>query len=481
MTEHLRRGLDAALEAGASWADVRGMTINTERLAAKQGRPSQVNISESNGLAVRVLAAGAWGFAAAPEPGADAAAEAARHAVANAREAGRLMLRPVAPVPEPTRVDRYETPSRVDPAGVPLSTKLELLCEASGKLAEVPGVTVGEAVMGFITERQQYLDSSGSQLDQTIRFAGVGMTAYSSGPGGIQKRSYPNSWGQWITGGYELVEEVDLLAHVAATAQECVDLQTADPCPSGTFDLILDPRQLMLQIHESVGHALELDRVLGIEADFAGTSFATTNYLGKLQYGSPLVNLTADATLPRGVATFGYDDEGVAAQRWPLVKDGVLSGYFTSREFAGAIGEERSRGAMRAEGWQHVPIVRMVNLSLEPGRDPLTLDELIADTKHGILMDTNRSWSIDQQRVNFQFGCELAWEIRDGKRVRLLRDPTYQSLTTDFWGSCDAICDSREWQPWGLYNCGKGQPMQVAQMTHGSSPARFRQITCGVR
>jgi TldD protein len=262
-------------------------------------------------------------------------------------------------------------------------------------------------------------------------------------------------------------------------ADECAALQRADPCPAGQFDLILEPRQLTLQIHESVGHPLELDRVLGGEANYAGTSFATTAQLGTLRYGSDEVTLTADASLPRGVATFGYDDEGVAGQRWTLVDRGTLAGYLTSREYAGTIGEQRSRGAMRAEGWTHAPIVRMVNISLEPGPDALSLDELIADTPHGILMDTNRSWSIDQRRVNFQFGCEVAWEIRDGKLGRMLRNPVYHGLTTEFWGSCDAVCDARAWQLWGIANCGKGQPGQTAEMSHGSSPARFRGVACG--
>ncbi|MBI2300902.1 MAG: TldD/PmbA family protein [Armatimonadetes bacterium] len=458
----------------------RAMRIARERLGAKHRRVAYADCSEDCGVAVRVLADGAWGFAAGGRLDRDSLGATARLAVANARAAGRLRRAPVEPVPEPVHRDRWETPLERDPFAVPLAEKLDLLVGVSAALEDVDGVAVGESDMAFTTEQQWYGDTNGSDIEQTIHFAAAGCIATSRGPGGIQKRSYPNSWSQVITGGYELVDELDLLAHAGDTARECVALQTADKCPSGEFDLILDPKQLTLQIHESVGHPLELDRVLGIEANFAGTSFATPDLLGTLQYGSPLVNLIADATLPRGVATFGYDDEGVAAQKWMLVEDGILRSYLTSREFAPAIGETRSRGAMRAQGWAHVPIVRMVNISLLPGREPLTLEELIADTKHGLYMTTNRSWSIDQRRVNFQFGCEAAWEIRDGKLGRLLRDPNYQGITTEFWGSCDAICDEREWQAWGINNCGKGEPMQVAQMSHGSSPARFRGVRCGV-
>ena len=479
MGDLLTRGLDAALSAGAGYADARLLTVDTEFLAARRGQVAAVHRDEETGLSLRVLVDGAWGFAATADLSADGVARAATSAVANARETAGLRLEPVELAPEPTLIATWDTPYRRDPASVPLTEKLDLLVEVVRRMEEHPGVAVADAMMDFRTERQRQLTSEGSDLTQTLRFAGVGMGATSVGPGGVQRRSYPNSWGQFIGGGYELIEESDLPGHCARIAAEAAALQEAEVCPSGRFDLILDPRQLTLQIHESVGHPLELDRVLGGEANYAGTSFATPEKLGNLQYGSPLVNLTADATLARGVATFGFDDEGVAGQRWPLVADGVLSGYLTSREYAGAIGESRSRGAMRADGWHNAPIVRMVNINLEPGRDDLLLDDLIADTKHGIYMSTNRSWSIDQRRVNFQFGCEIAWEIRDGKLGRMLRNPVYHGLTTEFWGSCDAIGGPRAWEPWGINNCGKGQPGQRAEMTHGSSPARFRQVACG--
>jgi len=242
--------------------------------------------------------------------------------------------------------------------------------------------------------------------------------------------------------------------------------------------VILEGSQLALQIHESVGHPSELDRVLGMEANYAGTSFLTTDQMGKLQFGSPAVTLIADATLPNGLASFGYDDEGVAAQRWPIVERGRFVGYLSSRELAHRIGEGRSRGCVRSDGWHHIPMIRMVNLSLSPGAG--SLEDLLQDTEHGIYMETNRSWSIDQLRYNFQFKTEIAWEIRKGKRVRLLRNPTYQGITPKFWNSCDFLCGPEAWKPWGVTNCGKGQPGQVAEMTHGAAPARFRKVRVGV-
>src|SRR5258706_292564 len=246
---------------------------------------------------------------------------------------------------------------------------------------------------------------------------------------------------------------------------------------AGEFDVVLEGSQLALQIHESVGHPTELDRVLGLEANYAGTSFLTLDTLGTLRFGSPKVNLVADATLPHGLATFAFDDEGVEAQRWPIVRDGLFVGYLTSRELAHRVGEPRSRGCVRSDGWNHIPMIRMVNLSLMPGAG--SLDDLLADTGHGLYMETNRSWSIDQLRYNFQFKTEIAWEIKKGKRVRMLRNPTYQGITTQFWNSCDFVCGQEAWKPWGVTNCGKGQPGQVAEITHGASPARFRKVLVG--
>jgi TldD protein len=275
-----------------------------------------------------------------------------------------------------------------------------------------------------------------------------------------------------------MVRAWNLLENAPRVASEAAALLTAAPCPSGLRDVILDGSQVGLQVHESCGHPTELDRVLGTEANYAGLSFLTLDKLRTLRYGSEHVTLQADAVSPGGLGTFGFDDEGVPAQRWNLVDRGLFTGYLTSRETAGAIGEKSSRGCMRAEGWRNLPLIRMVNVSLMPGT--WKLDDLIADTENGIFMDVNRSWSIDQYRYNFQFGTEAGWEIKNGKRGRLLKNPTYQGMTVEFWNSCDAICDRDHWVLWGIPSCGKGQPGQTMGTGHGGAPARFRNVRVGV-
>jgi TldD protein len=244
------------------------------------------------------------------------------------------------------------------------------------------------------------------------------------------------------------------------------------------MDLILDSTQVALQVHESCGHPTELDRVFGTEASFAGTSFLTTDKLGSLRYGSEHVSIDADATAPGGLGTFGYDDEGVPAQNVPLVENGVLVGYLTSRETAPQIGR-RSMGSARAWNWSHIPLIRMTNINLRPG-DAGSLEDLIADTREGIFMSRNKSWSIDDRRLNFQFGDQAGWLIRNGKRTQLVKNPTYTGITPKFWGSCDAVCGPEAWTLWGLPNCGKGEPMQVGHVGHGAAPARFRGVKVGV-
>jgi TldD protein len=264
-------------------------------------------------------------------------------------------------------------------------------------------------------------------------------------------------------------------------AEEAVALHKAAQCPEGVSTIILDSSQLGLQIHESIGHPIELDRVLGMEANFAGTSFLTLDKLGRLRYGSELVNVVADARQEHGpgLGTFGFDDEGVPAQCTPIITHGLFTGYLSSRETAHIIGANRSGGTLRAECWNRLPMIRMTNISILPGEKPLTLEQLIADTDDGIYMETNKSWSIDDKRYNFQFGCEIGWEIEKGKRGRMLKNPSYSGITTEFWNSMDAICSRDQWTLWGTPTCGKGQPQQVMGTGHGASPARFRGIKVG--
>ncbi|HVA63912.1 MAG TPA: TldD/PmbA family protein, partial [Terriglobales bacterium] len=334
----------------------------------------------------------------------------------------------------------------------------------------------------FQRQHQLFLSSEGARIEQTRVLSGAGFAALAFAHGDIQKRSYPNSFGgQYQLKGYELIHELALLENARRVGEEAVALHKAAQCPQLQGTLILDSSQLALQIHESIGHPIELDRVLGSEANFAGMSFLTLDRLRNLRYGSPLVNVVADARLEHGpgLGTFAYDDEGVEAQRADIIRAGEFVGYISSRETAAQIGEARSNGCMRAESWNRVPLVRMTNISIVPGPAPLSLDELIADTDDGVYMETNRSWSIDDKRFNFQFGTELGWEIKRGRKTRMLKNPSYSGITTEFWNSMDAICSRDHWTLWGTPNCGKGQPQQTMGTGHGAAPARFRNIKIG--
>jgi TldD protein len=306
------------------------------------------------------------------------------------------------------------------------------------------------------------------------------MHAFAVGDDGrTQRRSYP-TWqgGEGFQGGYERIAALDLEGNADRLRDEAIALLGAPPCPAGARTLLLDASQVALQIHESCGHPTELDRALGAEISLAGGSFLQPAHLGKLVYGSPIVTLVADATQPGGMGTFGWDDEGVPAGEHPLVDRGLFVDYLSSRETAHAIGK-RSTGTMRAEAYNRPPLIRMVNVSLEAPKDGPSLDDLVADTADGILMETDKSWSIDDLRLNFQFSCELAWEIKRGKKTRLLREPMYTGITPRFWQACDAVCGPSEWRLWGITNCGKGDPMQLMQVGHGASPARFRDVAIG--
>jgi TldD protein len=381
----------------------------------------------------------------------------------------------------------YRTPVQVDPFTVPVEQKAALLLEADRRMRSVQEVGTARGSLVCIREKKTYASSEGASIEQEIIETGGGIVALAVGEGEMQQRSYPNSFGRdQRTSGYEFIVESDLPGHAEQIATEAAALLTAAPCPSEVTTLILGPTQMALQIHESCGHPVELDRVLGSEAAYAGTSFLTPDKLDSFRYGSAIVNLTADATLPGGLGTFGWDDEGVPAQRVELVRNGLFVGYLTSRETAAQLARlkgkstayARSGGAMRASGWNRIPLVRMTNVSLEPGE--WTLDDLIADTDAGIYMETNRSWSIDDKRLNFQFGTEIGYEIKNGKQSRLLKNCTYAGITPQFWRSCDAICSRDHWQVWGTPNCGKGQPTQIAHTGHGASPARFRNVRTGV-
>ena len=479
MKQIAERALDTALRAGIDYADVRVVETHQRAAGTKNGKVSTVSGAETIGVGIRVLAGGCWGFAATDDLSKHGIEAAATLAGAIARASGMAKKEAAVLAPEQRHVATWVAPCAIDPFAVPLEENLSLLLAVDAELRRNSGVTLAETSMVFERRRQVFASSNGSLIDQTRTWGGAGYSAHSFQGDDIQQRSYPNSFGgQRQLKGYELVHELDLLKHAPRVAEEAVALHTAEQCPEGEFTLILDSSQLGLQIHESIGHPIELDRVLGSEANYAGMSFLTLDKLNRLTYGSPIVNVVCDATAAHGpgLGTFAFDDEGVEAQRIDIIREGLFTGYMSSRETAAAIGESRSNGTMRADGWSHLPLIRMTNVSLLPGEQ--TLDEVF-DVDDGIHMETNRSWSIDDKRYNFQFGCEIGWQIRNGKRVRMLKNPSYSGITTEFWNSCDAIANRDHWTLWGVPNCGKGQPEQVMGTGHGASPSRFRNIRIG--
>ncbi len=474
--------LNTAEQRGASYCDLRVVDERARTLATKNGKVGHASNSESLGVGIRVVANGAWGFAATENLSQESVQATAARAVDIARASSRVKEHDLHLAPEKPYVDDWTTPFQVDPFSTSVEDNLDLLMKVDAELRAVNGVTLAETLLSFRKYEQWFYSSIGSDIHQTKYITGAGYSAYAFAGSEIQKRSYPNSFGgQYQNKGYELVDELKLVENAKRIAEEAVALHKADQCPEGRFDIVLDSSQLGLQIHESIGHPIELDRVLGMEANFAGTSFLTTDKLRNLRYGSDLVNVVADATLSHGpgLGTFKYDDEGVPAQCTPIISKGLFTGYLSSRETASAIGEQRSNGTMRAEGWNRIPLIRMTNISIVPGDKPLTLEQLIASTDHGVFFQTNRSWSIDDKRYNFQFGTEIGWEIKGGKLGRMLKNPSYSGITTEFWNSMDAICSRDQWTLWGTPNCGKGQPMQTMGTGHGASPARFRQVKVG--
>ena len=479
MKDLLRAALDAATDGGATYADVRGAEIETESLSVRGPQVEGLDRSTSVGFGVRVLVDGAWGFASSARLDADEAARAARLALEVGRASATAISKPVELVPEPVHVDSWSSPVVKDPFAVSLEDKVALFTAATADMSKVKDIRVARGTLDLLRQRTWFLSSEGSDIDQTFVQTGAGIEAMAVSGDDVQVRSYPGSFrGHYADAGYELVDEMDLVAHAQETAEEAAALLKAKPCPATETTLVLDGHQMMLQVHESVGHPTELDRVLGMEAAFAGTSFVGIPDLGKLRYGSELVNIVSDATVPGGLGSYAYDDEGVQGQRVDLIRDGILVGFQSSRETAAATGAQRSNGTMRAEGWENFPLIRMTNVNLLPGEG--SLEDLLAEVDRGIYMATNKSWSIDDKRKNFQFGCEIAWEIKKGKLTKMLKDPRYTGITPVFWASCDAIAGPEEWMVRGTPNCGKGQPGQTMRVGHGTSPARFRNVSIGV-
>jgi TldD protein len=478
MREVIAAALQAAGDAGADYADARVVEARHEQMSVANGRLDALEQSESAGVGIRVLVDGAWGFASVNDLAADEVARIAADAVAIGRASTRVADRRVELSPLEPQTGSWSGPCMTDPFSVPVQDKLQVLTSTDEALRASGAVEITEVHYGAHAFHTWFGSTEGSLVEQEWTEAGAGAAAFVVGDGEVLTRSYPKSHGgAWQQGGWEYVEALDLPGNAERTAGEAIALLSAEECPSGHYDLIIDAGQLALQVHESVGHPTELDRVLGEETAFAGTSWVGLQDLGSLRYGSEHMTVSADATHPASLGSFGWDDEGVPAQRDLIVDRGVLTGFMTSRETAPAIGRA-SNGCMRADGWNRIPLVRMTTVSLEPG--DWSFDKLVADTTRGLYVETNNSWSIDDRRLNFQFACEIGWLIENGEMTRMVKRPNYTGITPQFWASLDAVCSRDHWAVYGLPNCGKGEPVQIAHVAHGAAPARFRNVQVGV-
>lgn len=477
MKDKLRNVLDG-INKQVDYADVRLVTTRSEKVMVKSGSVDSISDSTSKGFGIRVIVDGCWGFSGSSTLSEEEAARVAQEAIEIANATRMLKKLDVVMSDEEPKVDTYRTRIVKNPFEVSLDEKIEVLLEADRLMRKNPAVKVAEGSMQFYQIDKFFLSTEGADIEQSIIESGGGIAATAVSNGDVQKRTFPASWGDTATRGYEFIQEMKLLDNAEQTADEAAGLLKAPPCPTGEMDLIIGGSQLALQIHESCGHPTELDRVFGTEASFAGTSFLTVEKMGNFKYGSEHVSIFQDATCEGGLGTFGYDDEGVPAQRTPIVDRGNFVGYLTSRETASRL-NQKSNACMRADGWNRIPLIRMTNINLEPG--DWDYDDLIKDTEDGILVDSNKSWSIDDKRLNFQFGTEIAWRIKNGRLEGLVKNAVYTGITPEFWASCDAVCGGKFWHIWGIPSCGKGEPMQVAHVAHGAAPARFRKVKVGVR
>jgi TldD protein len=476
--------LNEAKKLKVTYADIRiirlrrqfiTVRLNPERGTGKTLEVPGVSDGGSFGFGVRVIADGAWGFAAAPVVAREEIARITGEAVAVARANAALKSRPVELAPAPAYHDRWQTPHEIDPFTVPIEQKLELVRAASAEVMKQKGVFASFCNLSFRAEDKYFASTAGSSIQQLNlqTYAQVNATAVDFKRALSKSRRYQPPQ---VTAGYEYVKLMNLVENAQRVRQEVMEHLAAPAVTGGKKDLVLLPSHLWLTIHESIGHSTELDRALGYEANFAGTSFLTTDKMGRQRIGSDIVNIWGDRTTERGLATTGYDDDGVKATKFPIIERGIFKHYQTIRDQAHLIGEKESRGCCYADSWSSVPFQRMPNVWLEPGKPDATLDDLISGVDDGILIEGDGSFSIDQQRYNFQFGGDAFWAIQGGKKRGMISRVAYQSRTTDFWQSCDLIAGPSYWQQWGAPNDGKGEPEQINSVSHGCSPARFRQV-----
>jgi TldD protein len=459
------------------YADIRYTATHRQQVKVRNGEIDHLSSTVDRAAGVRVLVGNGWGFAATSDTSEASLRRAARRALevaaaSNIASTAEVRLSEIEP-----HVSSTATAFQIDPWSVPIDRKIEHLMQATEPMRGDARIHQVSGEISCYRQEKTFASSAGSFIEQTTTEMGGGIEAVAIDEGEFQRRTYPNPFGgDFQAEGWEFIERLNMPAKALLIRDEALALLAAPKAPTGRFDLIVGSAQLALQVHESCGHPAELDRAMGLEISLAGGSFLQPHMLGNFRYGSELVNITADATIPGSIGSFAYDDDGVPAQRFHLVEKGMFVGYLTGRDTAPFIGR-RSNGTVRAETAARIPIIRMTNINLEPGETPV--EQIIADTKHGILVETNKSWSIDDLRLNFQFGCEVAWEIENGRIGRMLRNPLYTGNTPDFWRSCDAVGDRASWQIWGLPNCGKGDPMQTMRVAHGAPVARFRNVEMG--
>jgi TldD protein len=460
------------------YADIRYTATHQQNVKVRNGEVDHLSSTFDRAIGVRVLVGNGWGFAASSDTSEASIRRTARLALevaaaSNIASTAQVVLSDVQPY-----IATWESPYRIDPWSIAMDRKIEHLRSATDPMRGDARIHQVSGEISCYRQEKVFASTVGSHIEQTTTQMGAGIEAVAIDGGEFQRRTYPNPFGgDFQAEGWEFIERLDLPGKAVQVRDEALALLAAPKAPAGHFDLIVGSSQLALQVHESCGHPTELDRALGLEISLAGGSFLQPDMLGNFRYGSEHVNIVADATVPDSIGSFAYDDDGVPAQRFHLVEKGMFVGYLTGRDTAPLLGNGNNRssnGTVRAESASRIPIIRMTNINLEPGDVPV--EQIIADTKRGIFVETNKSWSIDDLRLNFQFGCEIAYEIENGRLGRMLRNPVYTGSTPEFWRSCDAVADRASWHVWGIPNCGKGDPMQTMRVAHGAPAARFRRV-----
>ena len=478
MKEFTDFALDCIKGNGATYGDIRIVSRKDKQILIKNKNVEQNRFSDTLGYGIRVIYNGSWGFASGYKFTKEDIETTCKKAVSIAKNNSIVGNKRVKLAPNPVFNDKFYSTYKINPFKISETEILDHLLAANNAMFIDKKIVVALTNANFRNEEKYFANTEGSFIYQNFIQSGGGITCFAFDGNEMTKRSYPASFGgDYRNSGWEFILSMDLIENGKRIAEEALTLLNAPKVPHEKADIVLGGSQLALQIHESVGHPTELDRVLGYERSFAGTSFVTLDKLYDLQYGSQKVNIVADATNVTALGGFAYDDEGVEAQSTYLIKNGLFVGYQTSRETAPIIGQV-SNGTMRADGFQNIPLVRMTSINLLPGE--YSFENIIGEIEHGFYFLTNKSWSIDDKRLNFQFGCELAYEIKNGKLGKIYKDPTYTGITPEFWNSCDAIGSKEYYRIWGIPNCGKGEPSQTARVSHGASFARFRNIEIGV-